>query len=1202
MDVMMNMTTEDVKYLQGKFTGSLTLEAFVELMRTTLQDRIQSELDFVAGVIDLFHTIDVNGDKTLDWDEFASYMMDAGLAKADFLFDDRPSAYVSLALAPRDLKTPMNKIKTHVQQLLYMADCGAMAYFEFQSDVVYVYTLHFDQNEAPRHTSTIRLHTAFQEHEVICTEYVPEKRLIAISSVLDMGYISLWSIEELRSPRMIHRFELTHPQELLHWIASCQVLVSSSGLFPAISKRQDSYRPNRTLQHTKMNVLRGWNLSSMIPVEDLSVGARMKGVSALSSLTTRINTFLLVGRDDGVLVLFNAENGEELGTIDAHGNGVKTIASSRDLELFATVGQYSYCDETTQHIRVWNLHSAKLLRNATIKSHEAPVHSVLFVEDKRQLLSVDASGVFLVHSLEKSTRNWECVQKFRCAAQNGSLVATFFVVPESANSDAVLVAGGKEISFFDNCVIREREDVFYSYYCQDLNIILGATSNKLLFWGADNGKLWKIYEYSSMISSGPSHGKGEHSCKASITAVCMDDRERKVIIGDDTGSIKVINAVNGNVMKVLDPHNHAITHIHYGLQSKRVLSISVDSVLHVYDENNPHGFYLPFGGAAPQSVLLQSLRFAPENGADDATHQREAQLVRRPSSKIESGKYEIVKGIMNQELDLVAVLVSGNRGESFIQLWNCEMTHAAGTCMVPHGCEISCLNFFGSSAEIVGGTSNGRMFLWTLTREEPGYARSLELVHNADGDVDECVQSSVMLHVATVPVDSSASNGPSTSSKRPTTTSHDSHSIASRLFQKSHTIEERIRREGDGMNVFGGDDAGYVTRWFVKRRQHGAQFTFAVATAVKRTDGSREKKSSFQHEETVMGFTTMSSLYRTALLKSDSMVEADPTSCATASTLQCLARWKAHSGPILSMTFGRDPMVIITSSSRGKVKVWDFDGQLYGILDYYATRRHPTTRKWAFPVDMNAKVVQKQVEAEGLLEQLRLSRSEEHAQAHRTRSMSVLQQRLSLTTHELSVADSANARKRRNGGHWNRLSVRRSDIGRAIRTHLLSQAQTTHKGNQSATLTREPSLHTLLTELNSLDAPSDAKKTPVNTSRRKKYSMITLSDIKSQRSRSASVYCDATAPVAVAPMPTRANSMLKLPTPKEEIVVMTSDSQSSRRERLDYSDFRQESARLDSARAAGAQAPFGAVVTTSDSRLKYHVRLAHSWQYYPHNL
>lgn len=44
MDVMMNMTTEDVRALRDHFTGRMNLEQFVGTLKKTLHDRIHSEV------------------------------------------------------------------------------------------------------------------------------------------------------------------------------------------------------------------------------------------------------------------------------------------------------------------------------------------------------------------------------------------------------------------------------------------------------------------------------------------------------------------------------------------------------------------------------------------------------------------------------------------------------------------------------------------------------------------------------------------------------------------------------------------------------------------------------------------------------------------------------------------------------------------------------------------------------------------------------------------------------------------------------------------------------------------------------------------------------------------------------------------------------------------------------------------------------
>lgn len=53
MDVMMNMTTEDVRVLRGHFQGRMSLEQFVSTLKQTLHDRIRSEVADVSTPPDL---------------------------------------------------------------------------------------------------------------------------------------------------------------------------------------------------------------------------------------------------------------------------------------------------------------------------------------------------------------------------------------------------------------------------------------------------------------------------------------------------------------------------------------------------------------------------------------------------------------------------------------------------------------------------------------------------------------------------------------------------------------------------------------------------------------------------------------------------------------------------------------------------------------------------------------------------------------------------------------------------------------------------------------------------------------------------------------------------------------------------------------------------------------------------------------------
>ncbi|KAH7463070.1 uncharacterized protein KRP23_13287 [Phytophthora ramorum] len=792
MDVMMNMTTEDVRRLRGQFTASLDLEAFVRLMKKSLRDRIHSELDFVVGVIELFHTIDVNGDAVLDWDEFTAYMMDAGQAKADFYFEGRGQSdkhYVPLSMPPPDTKTPLRNIATRVHQMRLLADQNAMAYFEASSDVVYIYGLQFDRNDGPRHLSTMRLHTAFAEHIIIDVVYVPTRKSLVTSSILVRGYLSIWSVADLYNPVMTHRLESHAAQEHLCWVPSLKIMATSAVIFPTVhsgkasDSRRDSYRPNAGTgqPHTKISQLELWDLSGKIRVpppgtiatkEVTVVQERLKGVTAIVAFRSINRSYLAVGREDGILSVVDTETGQEVGSFDAHGSGVKVLVYSTEVESIASVGFHSYADETSRYISTWKKTSSggMLTHDTTLRQHEAPVELLAFVDSKHQLISVDRTETFNVYSSVMRTPTsepWECLQTFRYApspASNWQLpqhIWSMFVVPETTASDPVLVTAGTKVNFYDHCEVKPREEVFFAYFCSALNVVVGATSTKLLLWKGDTGALWKTYEYATIVLStknptavnshlGTKQADDPESREAqarAITAVCVDDRERKVIVGDDTGSIKVLNAVNGNVMKELDPHTNCVVGVSYVLYGKRVISISSDSVLHICDEDNPQGFYVPFGGGPILSVLLQSLRLLPEIELTSTpqgqaeTQSSPGRLAQQNGPALESSAYEnksgcrpsaakhvILKSTGNEALNLVAVLVANPRGDSFIQVWNFDVSHSQGTCVAPPSCgEITCMSFFGSTADIVGGTSSGRVFLWSPVPGTTSYRCLVEL-------------------------------------------------------------------------------------------------------------------------------------------------------------------------------------------------------------------------------------------------------------------------------------------------------------------------------------------------------------------------------------------------------------------------------------------------------------------------------------------
>lgn len=267
------------------------------------------------------------------------------------------------------------------------------------------------------------------------------------------------------------------------------------------------------------------------------------------------------------------------------------------------------------------------------------------------------------------------------------------------------------------------------------------------------------------------------------------------------------------------------------------------------------------------------------------------------------------------------------------------------------------------------------------------------------------------------------------------------------LFPKSHSIDDRIQREAEGLHVFTGDEHGFVTMWYVQRKSLKSFVELAAVVAGKAKDdpdASRNNGGAIQHQEMFLGYDAVSALFEHAIRHELHRQRLLASSSATmAAELECVEipssyRWKAHSGRIVSLTIAKDSQAVITSSTSGKIKCWSLKGELLGILDPFATRRAPVTHPWRLPVDVDEQRRRKETDAQRFLDRPRTGTTSKRTHP---RSMSVLQERLSLTLEQMTLhrsdhdKDKVRTRQRRT-----LLPPRSSDVGRAIRKFILSQS------------------------------------------------------------------------------------------------------------------------------------------------------------------
>ena len=76
-------------------------------------------------------------------------------------------------------------------------------------------------------------------------------------------------------------------------------------------------------------------------------------------------------------------------------------------------------------------------------------------------------------------------------------------------------------------------------------------------------------------------------CKEEISACCLDDRKRKIIIGDIFGGIRVYNPLNGSYMKsCIHDIQSVVVSLAYVAHSRRFLAGYVNGIMRLYDETN----------------------------------------------------------------------------------------------------------------------------------------------------------------------------------------------------------------------------------------------------------------------------------------------------------------------------------------------------------------------------------------------------------------------------------------------------------------------------------------------------------------------------------------------------------------------------------------------------------------------------------------
>jgi WD40 repeat protein/Ca2+-binding EF-hand superfamily protein len=695
MDQMMKLDSNQLNHLRDIFEqrpDGLSMEDFISVMSKALPNTNDTRLDehTVHSLRELFLQVDVNGDGTMEWDEFTGFCIDQGIAATvshsssaipDQLyveqtkFVDKTRAFDS-SVKRIDWVPELDKI------FVSESNCNYLKVYDpnrGKRGPQFLHQIKLDHSKSENHHETkgarkdkIKLAPAkgAQAKESVrptCVEYIPSLGLIAVA-MSDIA-ISFWDTGVYRRdpdngiPWFVKRIHTEKLVLKMTWCAPIQTLFTCGGLSSGmiIAWKVTIEGQNNTLFCRKIATLKG---HSDVVTDLLSV-VKMRG--------THVDFCCLVSCSlDKKVIVWDTETYTIKGKRTGHKRGVRSlglVSGKNDGCLVLSSG----FDSVVLLWEVGGLADKPLMR---LTGHIAPVVQARMHSDGR-LVSVDDLCIIKwwhVGSNFSDNNNAECIQTVLPFTGMGNRVPVPTTVVVAGNAKRILV-GAKTMRVFDLVRVRPKSQPAVGIlYNRSSMTVIAAQARNVRTWDAKTGQLQNNF-----------HDCCDHkvSHDADISALCLDRRHRKFVTADLAGSVSVFNFMNGALMKRSSLlHGKEVSDMIYCEEDQCIITGSWDRSFKILDEDA--GNNLP---------TLRTVNMAHEFDISALAH--------------------------SHTLNLVAT----GDSNGVVKIWDFQFVTHEGTCseldISGQGAEVTCMAFLEPYPLLAVADSTGGISLYTV---RPWYA------------------------------------------------------------------------------------------------------------------------------------------------------------------------------------------------------------------------------------------------------------------------------------------------------------------------------------------------------------------------------------------------------------------------------------------------------------------------------------------------
>ena len=505
----MRLPPEQLDKVRKTFNRSgdgLPLQDFVALMHKYMNGDDLTEkqkLRQTIDLIELFRTIDVNGDGDMTWEEFTSFCIETGLNQGKGAKGGVRDVFEEVVREPEKMKYRKVRFLKQVPKMesvmLANVDSNTLEIYNYDYELV----------------SKIRVGSGGKKKcAILSAVYISGLHVIAICSSDLM--VTFWSAKDGKQLGRMRGREV----RLMHF-AEKENRLLTAGNTPSISI-------------WKVKVKQKSDGGSVKYVCTCALVGKLEGHSQRIRCFENIPKWDLVatGSMDSTLLLWDVERARLRGKIKGHTHGVRFLKYLEAMDVLMSAG-------FENEVFCWDVKTRSLLLK--LVGHRAPMCGidVVCINGQHAVLTASSDGEFKTWKILRATPAAAvCLQSFeRTHSTRNILKFEPHHIASMVSRGLLMVSGSTGMAFFkltNKGEVKEENIPSCIIFNKLYHVIYVVRESILQMWDAGEGTLKDEWHH---VSTSP------------ITALCLDDRRRKLFIGNSSGEIRALNAMNGAIMK-----------------------------------------------------------------------------------------------------------------------------------------------------------------------------------------------------------------------------------------------------------------------------------------------------------------------------------------------------------------------------------------------------------------------------------------------------------------------------------------------------------------------------------------------------------------------------------------------------------------------------------------------------------------------------